>query len=652
MTKNIKIKINHLKSRRFLEKSCRRKNTSLRKQNCHYKKHKKHDYRFNKILANISEELASDDNKPKVVKLQFINNLNDMSNNAETLGKYKQNENYKIENRLQRMTCKIHASFQCKNYTLIAPVCSSTCNAASSNETYWKQDFRISRISRTLVKLISAKTMNFNDSCMSKRLSCNDHYKKNEGENKISIKWSQNFDKDRNSTAQHIISPLDNTLRSYVPQVNTKNILTVSGENKYISFVNKCASEEQITKRFSHKIHMFQRFVDSTSDSISWQKLQNELFNCEKIRDRRVTLHNSSWNDANNTTKYCSNMHLNKFNVKRKIGVIGCHSNTRMTRKRFEENSQGLKEINNNNAYYIMPLKCQRRVKDREKGFTLNKSFKEMPHGIENYGQLRCNKYFLRSQEYKQNSFCVPSMFVKDCFFGCYKRKNNVFNVQFIIIPKNKLYSTCTDIDIGNYKQYKAKTFSLHEIYLKKNIGSNLKANKSIKTLYNQPNTNLYSSSDTVMRNNKQYRYETPFCFEILPIEARIVHVKLKRNMNEDTGVPAPSNLSLSCHQNTVEQESCKTRKPMFLEKIMDQGHMQLKKIMGEIKRAILEKLKLSNKCVNKEKVTKKEEMCVDIKQFSEDVGFRASSSFNVDVCNPSLKQIKSLSKCDFGKHF
>lgn len=631
MTRIMKIKINHCESRRFLKESRRRKHTSLRKENSYYRKHGKYHYRFKNILANISEELASDD------KLQFICNLNNMSNNCKTFTKYEKNKDCTIKNNFQRIPSKI--------------MCNSISNAAPNNDTYWKPGCRKPIMSRTLVTAVNAKIMNSNIVCMTKRFSfTNNHYKKREGENKICVKWSQSFDKDQNYTVRHIISPINNILRSHVPETATDNTLTVIGERKDKRFVNKCMAEEQVTKRFSYKINkkkMLQKCLHSRSYNVSLRKLKIELSKCKGIRDRH--------NNVNNRTKYRSNTQPNKFNIKIKIGVIGCRSNTRTRRKRFLKSNLGRKEINYDGEYYgeyyIIPLKCQRQVKDREKGYSPNKCFKEMSHEIEDYDQLRNNKYFSRSQEYEQNPFCVSSMFVKDPFISPYKRQYNVFNLEYVI-SKNKLCNTCTSIDITNYKKFKAKAFSLHEIYTK-NTDSNSKSNKFIKTWYNRPNTSLRSYSDTVIRNNNEYKYETPFCFEILPIEPRVIHVKLKPNMYED--ILVSSNSSLCRHQNEVEQECYKTKKPMFLEKIIEQGQMQLKKIMIEVKRAISDKKKILNKYVNKENVMKKAKICLQRpskKQYPKDVGFRASVSFNVGVCKPRVKQIRSLSKCDSGKYF
>lgn len=45
---------------------------------------------------------------------------------------------------------------------------------------------------------------------------------------------------------------------------------------------------------------------------------------------------------------------------------------------------------------------------------------------------------------------------------------------------------------------------------------------------HNRPNS-LVSFTETGTRNSIDYRLETPFCFEIPPIETRAIHVKLKR---------------------------------------------------------------------------------------------------------------------------
>lgn len=655
----MKIKIYDNSSHRFPEESrLRRKNASVldlatRKENCH---HGKHHSRFNEILGNLSKELTSHDNQNKVVKLKLKFNLKKLTNNSKTLlRKYTQNADYEVINRLHRMRCKVHGSFQYGNYA--AAVCSRARNTASSDDTCNQQDFCKSRLNRTLVCLINSKRMD-SDSAMVKR---NNQYKKRKSVNRICIKLEPSCDKDRNNKVQHVISAFNNILRSYVLKTETGNRMTVTSENNDKRFVDTYGTKGELTKRFSYKINMLQRCLNSTSENLFLHKLKNEeLSKCKEKINKCVILRNSPYKDVNKRTKYCSSTLLNKSNVKKTIRVIGCRSdtNTCQSSKRYLKNKLSRKEVNHYSQYYTMPLKCQRRAKDREIDLIANKRSKKISYEIKNYGQLRRNEY---SQKCKQYS--LPScMLMRHPFLSCYKGEYNVFNLQYII-PKNKLGNKCTYDDISDYKKYGANTLSLHELSTK-HTDSNSNYSKSLTTWYNRPNSSLISFTDTRPKYNNEYRRETPFCFEIPPIETHAVHVKLKRYKYEDCGVPTSQNTSLCCHTNEEGGDSCKPKKAMILGRLTEEiqkikmqlkdviceGKMFVEKFVNEKKQMILDRVQF----LNAAKSTKPKKICVPCpnrRQFPKDVGFRTTFNFNIGIRKiPRIKPIKSSSICDSGK--
>lgn len=657
----MKIKTYHSKSHRFLKRSrVRHKNMPLRtlavhKENCCHEKHRKLYFlnRFKKILGNISEGLTNDDNRNKVIKREYIFDLYNVPKNFKIPGKYKNNMNYKAKDQLQIMPCKIiHTYFQRGKCTSTTALCNSTRNITSTNDTNRKQDSCKSRLSKPLLSLVNGKTMSYDYTCMLKRLPfTNNHYKKREDENKILTKCLPSSTKYWNDKVQHTISAFNNILLSYDPKAETDNTKTVISGSKENTFNNKYTTKEQVTNIFSDKVNMIQRCLDNTSHNMFLQKLTNELSKCKGIHQRRATFHNLSYKYVNNGIKYRLNTQPNKSSVKRKIGFIGCHShmNQCIRIKRFFKSTLDRKEINHYREYYNKPLKRQRRTKDRQKDLIANKCFKKISHRIENYVQLRCNKYFSNPQEYKQSSFCEFSLLMRD------PEEYNVFNLQYTM-PK---YKSCTNIDLSNYKKCEANKFSLHEMNTW-NTNSNSKDSKSIKTWCSQPNSSLVSYSDNRIRNNNEYRHETQFCFEIPPIETRAVQVKLKRYRYDGCGVPEPPKSGLCCHLSEEERECGKTKLPMFVENILNQGQMQLKKFTDDVKR----KKMLVDKLVSVGKKTiygalkikiknKKQDIFVNNKQFPKDVGFRTSFNFNIGVRKlPRAKQIRSSTKYNFGKHF
>lgn len=690
----MKIKTYHSKSHRFLKRSrVRHKNSPLRalavrKINCYHEKQRKLYFLncFKKILGNISEGLTSGDNRNKVIKQGYIFNLYNVPKNFKIPRKYKNDMNYKTENRLQRKPCKIiHTYFQSGKCTAVY---SSTRNITSRNDTNRKQDFCKSRPSKSLVSLTNAKIMSSNYTCMLKRLPfTNNNYKKREDENKILIKYLPSSEEHWNDCksrpsqervqVQHTISAFNNILLSNDPKAETDNRTTVISGSKENTFNNKYTTEEQVTKILSDKVNMMQRcqYNTSTSHNMFLQKLTNELSECKKIHQRRATFHNFSYKYVNNKTKYRLNHQLNKSSVRRKISIIGCHlyMNQYMRIKRFFKKALDRKYVNHYREYYSKPLKRQRRTKYRQTDIIANKCFKKMSYGIENYVQLGYDKYFSSSQEYKQNSFCASSMLMRDPFINCYKQEYNIFNLQFTI-PK---YTSCTNIYLSNYKKYEANTFSLHEINTW-NTYNNSKDSKSIKKWCSRPNISSVSYFDNGIRNNNEYRHETPFCFEIPPIETRAVQVKFSRYEYEGCGIPEPPNSDLY-HLSQVKQECNKPKLPI-LGKILSRGQMQLKKITGNVKekkmlvkkirkKIMFDTLKGKKKCQKQNicgkniifhtlkiiKNYKKQKICVNKCKNTQcpiDVGFRTSFNFNIGVRKiPRAQQIRSSTKCVFGKH-
>lgn len=654
---------------RFLEESrSRRKNASLvalatRKENCHHGKHGKHHNRFNET-GNLSNELTSDENQHKVVKLKLKFNLKKELNDSKTLRKYKQNEDYDVINRLQRMPCKVHGSFQHGNYA--AAVCSRPRCIASSNDTCFQKDYCKSRMSRTVVCLINSKRMS-SETTMVKRSNVhtrlpftNNVYKERKSENKICIKLSPSFDTHRIKKVQHIISAFNNVLRSCVPKAGTGN--TTTGGSKDNSFDDHYVTKGQFSKTYSYKINMLQRCLDGTSENVFREKLKTiELSKYKGKINKHLTPHNSLFKDVNRT-KYCSSTFLNKYNVKKIIGLIGGRSDTNTSRR-----SKGFlkREVDHYSEHYITPLKCHRRAKDHKIDFFANKKPKKISHGMTNHGHLRYNKYVTSSEKCKLNSF-ASSMLTRDPFISCYKGEYNVFNLQYII-PKNKLSKIYTNNDVPDFKKYEAtKPLSLHEIH-SKNTDSYSNYSKSATTWYNRPNSSLISYSDIRTKSNNEYRRETPFCFEIPPIQTHAVHVKLKCFNYEGCSVPTSENTSLCCHTPEKGEESFKSKNAicarlteekakmtMHLRRLVNEGkraRMLLENYVSEKKRMILCKVPF----LNIGKLLKTNNMCIPCpnrRQFPKDVGFRTCFNFNIGIRKiPRIKLIKSSSKCDSGKH-